>query len=149
MSIKSQLHSLCVKTLDQKINALQEEIKVMQNDAQEETKSSAGDKYETGRAMMHLEMEKLSSQLNEFLNARLILSQIDPAKNYPIIQLGSVILTSGQNYFISISAGAVEVDQKQFYCISPASPIGALLVGKKKGEQFTFRNQQINILEIF
>jgi transcription elongation GreA/GreB family factor len=149
MSLKSQLHSSCVKTLDQKINALQEEIKVTQNDAQEETKSSAGDKYETGRAMMHLEMEKLSSQLNEFLNARQILNQIDPTKNYPVIQLGSVVLTSAHNYFLSISAGTVEVDQKQFFCISPASPIGALLVGKKKGDQFSFRNQQINILEIF
>lgn len=138
-----------MKTLDEKINALQEEIKVMQNDAQEETKSSAGDKYETGRAMMHLEMEKLSSQLNEFLNARLILNQIDPTKNYPIIQLGSVVVTSGQNYFISVSAGALEVDKKQFYCISAASPIGALLIGKRKDDRFNFRNQQITILDTF
>jgi transcription elongation GreA/GreB family factor len=79
----------------------------------------------------------------------LVLNQIDPSKTSSAIQLGSVVVTSTQNYFLSVSAGSITVDQKQFFCISAASPIGALLVGKKKGDKFTFRNQLVTILEVF
>ena len=41
-----------------------------------ESKSSAGDKHETGRAMLQLEMEKAGQQLQEVEKMKLILEKI-------------------------------------------------------------------------
>lgn len=149
MSIKHQLFQACLHGLDVKINFLQQEMKAAQEDAQQETKSTAGDKYETGRAMIHLELEKMAGQLNEMIRNRKVLDQIDPLKTNPTVQLGSVVITTQGNYFLSISAGTLKAEEKDFFCISPASPIGLLLVGKSKGDQFTFRHQPVTVLEIF
>ena len=48
-----------------------------QNALDSSTKSSAGDKHETFRAIIHLEQEKLFSQLLELNKSLRILSQID------------------------------------------------------------------------
>src|SRR5688572_11254488 len=137
-SLKQQLHQQCLQIIDSKINDLQQAIQAIQSDSKEETKSSAGDKYETGRAMMQLEVEKLSVQLGELVKSRKVLDTIDPIKTAPIIQLGSMV-----------SAGTMTVEGSDFFCISPASPIGGLLIGKKSGDEFSFRNQKINILQVF
>lgn len=73
--------------------------------ANEETKSSAGDKYETGRAMMQLEIEKQSVQLAEAMKLKHVLSQINPEKTTETIQSGSLVFTDQGNFYISISAG--------------------------------------------
>jgi len=49
--------------IDQRIDAAKKAIGEAQASANEETKSSAGDKYETGRAMMQLAIEQNSTQL--------------------------------------------------------------------------------------
>jgi sortase (surface protein transpeptidase) len=61
-ALKTRLHSLCVSYVGQRIETAQRAIAIAQASANEETKSSAGDKYETGRAMAQLEIEKI--QLN-------------------------------------------------------------------------------------
>jgi transcription elongation GreA/GreB family factor len=147
--LKQQLHHQCLQIVDSKIGDLQQAIHAIQSDAREETKSSAGDKYETGRAMMQIEVEKLSVQLGEFVKSRKVLDTIDPLKTLSVIQLGSLVITGSGNYYVSISAGTMRADGRDFFCISPASPIGALLIGKKSGDEFSFRNQKINILEVF
>jgi hypothetical protein len=147
-SLKQQLYQAILETIGFKIDSLQQAIHAAQADAQQETKSSAGDKYETGRAMMHLEVEKLSSQLSEMMKGKKVLDQIDPLKPSSIVQLGSVIITSNGNYFLSISGGTLSAEGKVFFCISPASPMGSLLTGKRSGDTFTFRNQQVNILDV-
>jgi hypothetical protein len=49
----------------QRIASAEEAIRMAQESANQEGKSSAGDKYETGRAMAQLEIEKASGQLAE------------------------------------------------------------------------------------
>ena len=47
-----------------------------QEAANEEGKSSVGDKYETGRAMMQIERDKAAQQLDEALKLKNIIDQI-------------------------------------------------------------------------
>lgn len=116
--------------------------------ANDETKSSAGDKYETGRAMMHLEKEKLAGQLMEAGKMKKGLDQIDVDRSDTLAGLGSLVRTAQANYYVSASVGKLEVEGEVFFAISPASPIGQQLLGKKQGDTFSFagRSQQITVL---
>ena len=59
LAVKQELYQLLLSRLDQDITALEQDVRDLQLSANEETKSSAGDKYETGRAMIQIEIEQL------------------------------------------------------------------------------------------
>ena len=48
-NLKQQLYSLCLKQIEQKISNAQSAIDSATESANDDTKSSAGDKHETGR----------------------------------------------------------------------------------------------------
>ncbi len=139
--IKSQLHLKCLEIATSKVSDLKKIINITQEAANNETKSSAGDKHETGRAMAQLETEKLSKQLSEALKIEQVLTQINPNSEHKKIGLGSLITTNNGTFYLSASLGKVEIDKSVFYIISPASPIGKLLLTKKEKESFSFNGK--------
>jgi transcription elongation GreA/GreB family factor len=145
---KQQLHVLCLAYVEQRITAAAQAIQSAQASANEETKSSAGDKYETGRAMAQLEIEKNSTQLAEAQKLKQVLSQISPEKKTETVQSGSLVLTNQGNYFIAIAAGQFTLENKIYYAISPSSPIAQKLLGLKKDDGFVFNKKEFVIEKI-
>jgi transcription elongation GreA/GreB family factor len=145
MDIKKQLFKQCEAFVNKRLQTVEAIISSNQKALNSETKSSAGDKHETGRAMLQLEMEKASQQLVGVAIMKTILSKIDISKNSVNAHLGSIIYTDSANYFLSISAGKLIIDGKSFYAISVSSPIGKLLLGKKTYDEFTFNGKKVNI----
>ncbi|MBV1924868.1 MAG: 3-oxoacyl-ACP synthase [Flavobacteriaceae bacterium] len=123
-------------------------IDEIQESLTSETKSSAGDKHETGRAMLQLEREKAGHQLSEIQKINQLLSKIDVSKTSQTIGLGSVIFTTQANYFITVSAGELKFDNQSFYAISANTPIAKLLLGKGGDEQIKFRAQEFKIIKV-
>ncbi len=119
-----------------------------QDSANEETKSSSGDKYETGRAMAQLEIEKSTEQLNEALKQKKILDSLQIKIQSEEVLPGSLAITSQGNFFIAISVGMVSVNGKNFGVVSAESPIGLKLLGQKKGSTFTFNNKSYRVDEV-
>ncbi len=113
-----------------------------------ETKSSAGDKHETGRAMLQLEMEKASQQFASISSMREVLRKMDVSKKNEIGKLGSLIFTNSGIYFLAISIGQININGSDIFVISPSSPIGNLLLGKIKGDIFRFNDKDIKVLEV-
>ena len=148
MKLKKELYLTCLDLTNERIELAEEGLKQAQYAANNETKSSAGDKYETGRAMMHLEKEKLSSQLSEAIKMKKVLNLINPEKASEIVELGSVVIASNANYYIAISAGVMRVEEKDYFGISPVSPIGQQLMGKKDGDTFSFAGKTQSIERI-
>jgi transcription elongation GreA/GreB family factor len=146
--LKQKVYDYCRVQVMKKIEASNAEIKALQNSANEETKSSAGDKYETGRAMAQLEIEKYSSQLAELSNQLSALNKIRIESTHTVAGFGSMVETSLFIYFISISVGEVSVDGSKVLVISPSSPIAKKLLGLKSGDSFDFNNRTIKILKI-
>ena len=136
------------KFVENRFKTVQEILLSFQNDLQSETKSSAGDKHETGRAMLQLEMEKTSQQLIGINQMNAVLETIDISKNSKKVHLGSLVFTQKDTYFLSISAGKIVVNNEVFYAISTSSPIGKLLLGKQENEQFVFLGNTIKIQKI-
>lgn len=147
--IKKSLYDACKIYLQEKIARSQKAIDEAQYAANNETKSSVGDKYETGRAMMQLEIEKYSRQLAEWLKMLQDLEQIDPEKACTQVTLGALVECSGANYYIAVAAGKILYDGKTYFAISPAAPIGELLMGKKIGDSVQFRAQILEIQHIY
>ena len=115
--------------------------------ANQETKSSAGDKYETGRAMMHLEKEKLASQRAEALRQKKVLDQINLSPS-PAVALGSLVQTNRGWFFVAVGLGKMSLEQEECFAISPAAPIGQALMGKVAGEACTFNGASLIIIDI-
>jgi transcription elongation GreA/GreB family factor len=110
----------------------------LEESLENESKSSAGDKYETGREMINYEFEKLSGQLKEFKKLQETLSIARRAFTFEVVQLGSYVKTTGANYFLAIPAGEITVEDEKFYAIGANSPVAQALLGKKSGEEFDF-----------
>lgn len=146
--IKKELYKQCQNFVNNRLQTVQDIISSNQKALQSETKSSAGDKHETGRAMLQLEMEKAGQQLLGITQMKEVLAKIDDSKNSNIAHLGSVIETNIANYFLSISAGKLIFKNKIFYAISVSSPIGKHLLGKKNSDVFTFNGNQVQIKSI-
>ena len=148
--IKKQLYDHCVEYVNSRLSNIQNAIKSAQESANDDSKSSAGDKHETGRAMAQLEQEKLSFQLAETQKTQQQLSQINPVTISLTIRPGSVVITNNGNYYISISAGKMTITDQVYFAVSPASPIGkALIEANNTQAEFVFNNHRFSIKKIF
>jgi len=148
MPIKESLYNFCEDYIKERVARIQKNIQDIQIALTSETKSSAGDKHETGRAMLQLEREKLGQQLAEAEKTTQILSKIPLKNDTSNIGLGSLVKTSKANYYLSISAGESKIDSQSVFCISASTPIGKLIMGKTKGDSVVFNGNTIEILEI-
>ena len=148
MKVKEELYAQCIAYVNKRQQTVEEIILSNQKALQSETKSSAGDKHETGRAMLQLEREKAGQQLAQIQKTNLILSKIDYQKSANKVSLGSIIYTNKVNYFIAISAGVIEYNNESFYAISANTPIAQLLMSKVEGDTVAFRDNTFTITKV-
>ena len=148
MTVKEQLYEECKKFLYGRLNTVVERIANIQESLQSETKSSAGDKHETGRAMLQLEREKAGNQLSDIEKQQELFSKVTIDVSSEVARLGSLIITDNGVYFLAISVGAIIINTNTYYAISPSSPIGKILLGKKEKDVLVFNNKTIIITGI-
>lgn len=146
---KEKLIEICAAYVEQKLETVQKAIDDLEAALKLETKCSMGDKYETGRAMLHLEFEKLAGQYEGFRKLRKTIRMIPGGRKDEKVTFGSVVKTSAANYFIAIPAGEAVIAGEKFYAVGASSPIAQALSGKAAGENFSFNGKEIQIREIF
>jgi transcription elongation GreA/GreB family factor len=149
MSIKDLLLQKCTEFVSQKIKTIEHSILELRLAASSETKSSVGDKYETGRAMIQLEIEKNAAQLKVWQHQLLELQPIDSNKKSNRVEFAAIVKCTNANYFIAQACGKFIVDNESYFAVSVNSPIFKAMSGKIAGEHFDFNGQQAKILEIF
>jgi hypothetical protein len=148
LETKEALFRQCEAFANKRLKTFEAVISSNQLALQSETKSSAGDKHETGRAMLQLEMEKAGQQLVGIMQMKEILAKVDILKTSKNVRLGSIIFTEKVNYFLSISAGQLEVANKMYFAVSVSSPIGKLLLGKQENDVISFNRKPYKIQKI-
>ncbi len=147
-SIKSKLFTACEDYLKSRISRLSAELKSLEIDLENESKSSAGDKYETGREMINMEWNKISNQLQQFKVQKDLLEKAKNRINREVSGLGSLVKTNAANYFIAIPAGKIIIEEGEYFAIGPGSPIAQLFQQKKAGEEIVFNGKSTKILEV-
>jgi len=143
VEIKKNLFEACLLFVNKKQQTISSIITSNKKALLSETKSSAGDKHETGRAMIQLEMEKAGAQLAEINEMNAVLKKIDIEKTSKIVCLGSLIITNKANYYLAISVGKITTNLVDYYAVSTNSPIGKQLLGKKIGDVIPFNDAEI------
>lgn len=149
LGVKEALRNVCIDFVGSKSTTIAETVGSNQEALDSESKSSAGDKHETGRAMLQLEMEKAGQQLKEVQLMKLVVEKIDANRTTQVGSLGAVIETEKANYFLGISVGRVLVNEIEYFVVSPNSPIGKLLLGKQKGGFIDFQGKRNEILKVY
>jgi hypothetical protein len=146
--IKRQLFAECQRRLEESIKKLDAALQDVVASRDGETKSSAGDKFETGRAMMQMEEAKLRGQLGEAHESLRQLLSIDLTPERQRVSAGALVGTNRGNFFIASGIGKVLVEGRPFFCTSPASPIARAMLGKKVTEEIVFNDMTFRILEL-
>ena len=148
MNLKEHLFLECKAFISIRRLVIENVISEIEISLQSETKSSAGDKHETGRAMLQLEREKTGNQLVEIEKYEEILSKIHTSATRSIVSLGSIVFTTEANYFITIGVGEITVDNQKFYAVSATAPIGKVLIGKRVNDEVVFRDRKFKIINL-
>lgn len=145
---KEKLYQYCLDWANAKIEDIQMAIQSSQDSANSETKSTAGDKHDTARAMMQLDVEQKSKQLAEAKKSKMALAQFNVNSGSSSISLGSLVYCNAATYYISISIGKIELENQTIFGISPVSPIAQAMKGLKAGDSFVFNGKSILIKSV-
>nr|WP_321453958.1 hypothetical protein [uncultured Carboxylicivirga sp.] len=145
---KQVLVTKMAEVLNDKIGILSKAMEQAIESMQDDTKSSAGDKFETGREMMQIELNNLKTQMAQVKQSQSDLSKINPSIKTDKISFGSLVKTNLGVYFISIAQGKIKLNNNDYYSISLASPIGRILRDKKAGESLSFNGKTLLIEDL-
>ncbi len=146
---KVEIHAKCFDLIDLKLNELQKEISELNSSVQNETKSSAGDKHETSRAMIQQEIDFANQRLKELQIAKSDLNKINPLLVNKSINTGSLIETNIGNIYFALALGKIKYQNLDFNVLSIQSPIGLLLKEKNKGDKIILNGKEVIIHSIY
>lgn len=146
-SQKEILMKALLEEFSSRARDLQSEIQSLEDSRNNESKSTAGDKHEVGRAMAQNELENLSKRLAEQKERINLLSSLD-LKKHDTIQLGSLVKTQTGTFFIALGYGKINFDGATYFVVSPVAPIGQAMMKKKAGEHYWFHGAEILIQSI-
>lgn len=147
-SLKNILLVKCREYVESRIATAQQAKDDAQAAANEESKSSVGDKYETGRSMMQIEGEKAAHQLAEALKLKNILDRLLPGARSEKVIVGSLVITDANKVFIAIGIGKLNVDNDEVLVVAPTSPLGKVLMGHSANDRVFFNNVTMIIREV-
>lgn len=146
--MKTALYNHCWELASDKVNALEAELVSMREAVQSESKSTAGDKHETGRAMIHLEQEKLQKQLAEAQSIVAELEQIKPDQKFETVQKGALVQTNRAAFYIAVGLGKINLNGTDIFVVSSQSPIAKQMLGKRSAESFNMNGTEYAITSI-
>lgn len=145
MTFKEQIHQHFMQLVKEKITRLQQVLADLKESSANETKSTAGDKYETALAMLQAEQDNTRAQLQEVLQQQAVLEKIDPAITPVAVVNGSVVKTGETYFFISTALGRVQIAGITVTAISASSPLGKQLIHLHQGDTARFNGREYTI----
>ncbi|MEO6356012.1 MAG: hypothetical protein ABIU77_00020 [Ferruginibacter sp.] len=150
LNFKKRLLQHCMLSIQQRIDAALLAMDNAQSAANSEEKSSAGDKYETGRAMSHLEKDMHARQLVANQHELAALTSVDcTTRLHVIVDAGSVVVCDEVKFFIAAGLGKMLFEGETILALSPNAPVAKLLLRKVAGSSFLFNNKIVFIKEVF
>ena len=146
---KKALHAACLAYVHARLAAARAGMQAAQESSNSETKSSAGDKYETGRAMAQQERDRHAAQLHEAQQLLAALQKINPELPSTAVRPGAVVATTLGLFYFSIGAGKLlTAEGQEFLAVSPGAPVAAALSGRRAGEEVVFNGKPVRIAAV-
>lgn len=149
LAYKNKLKLAGQQIIEQRIAAAKTLIDNAQEAANSEEKSSAGDKYETARAMNQLEKEMHSKQLAQQIKELALLHEVKTDVVYTKVFPGACIECAGMVFFIAAGLGKLTIEEKLIIFLSPQAPLAKTLQNKKTGDSFLFNGKEVTIEAVY
>ena len=146
MPTKPALHARCHAFIEQRIAAARTAMQAAQESSSSETKSSAGDKYETGREMANAERDRNAAHLRQAQQLQAELARINPDAACDTVRPGALVSTSLGQFYISTSAG--KLDGTDVFAVSAAAPVALALKGLRAGQEAVFNGKTVRVLTV-
>lgn len=148
-AFKQSVKQACIELLEQRCSNAQIAMQQAQDSANNEEKSSAGDKYETARAMGQSNRDMNARQLHEAQKDLTFLNSLNTSALHSSVTTGSVISISDTFLFIAIGLGPVKVGDITVMVVSYKSPLFEQLRHKTAGSTILFQNREQTISNVF
>ncbi len=149
MNLKQQIYDRYNQLLTDKIDAIRDRITALTDDAKNDAKGSAGDKHETALSMMHIEQERLSGKLREYLKQQEILLRINPLQKHSRVALGSLVLANNLYFFVCCALPKLVFEGKTIFAVSADAPLGKEILGKVVGDLVLVNGVRFEVVEVF
>ena len=146
MKIKQNLLQACMDYANKRIANYKNEIEIIKDSIESNDKS--GDEDDSGNGKLFNDLEKNSQYLSEATKMVEGLKNISANTVSDKVLLGSVVKTTNNNFFISVSAGRIDIEEETYFAISQHSPIGMLLMNKTKGDKIEFNGNAFTVSEV-
>ena len=149
ISYKTSLKQAGLEIIEQRMAAARQLINEAQQAANGEEKSSAGDKYETARAMGHLQKDMHARQLAEQAKELAALHAVNVDLIQESANIGALVQSEKTAFFIAAGLGKQIINGKTIFFLSPQAPLAQLILHKKAGDHFVFNNVHTIIVELY
>lgn len=136
MLTKSVVIAELNKQLLIKLSYLTTNLKQAIHSRNSDTKSSAGDKFETSREMAQIEIQKIET---EILKTQQFITDL-------FAKFSKFIITDKGTFLISIPFGKLILNDEKIFCISRNAPITKHLINTKKDDCFFYNDMKYNII---
>jgi len=145
--LKQRLTNTCLEQIAKNISSAEQLLQNIIESKLSDTKSSAGDKFETSRERLQAEEDRINAVL---MNSKKLEVQLKRLNKSPCnkVEAGAIVITDKANYFIAIGLGKISIDNKNYYTMSPDAPLSKVMWNKKIGESFALNNTSQKIMEI-
>ena len=154
---KTELITDIIRHLERAVIEAQESLNSLNQSMTEETKSSAGDKYETQREMLQAELnlaeKQKSLRLSNLNTFKHLISAADNSTDDTKCTPGKFLHLHFQNQpllvFFGLGFGDIKTNAFSIKGVGTDSPLGQILMNQCKGDQITFNQKSISILDCF
>jgi soluble cytochrome b562 len=133
---------------EQIIQDLRQGIEMRKQSAEQDDQDMR-DYFESTREEILEYVDHLADQLNIALSELELLKKIRIEKEHDQVTMGSVVDTDMMTFFVAVGLENFEVDGKEFFGISTKAPIYSSMIGKGKGDRFTFRGEEHEIKDLY
>ena len=148
MTFKQKTYHQFQQLLADKISTLHQQLNELKESTANETKSTAGDKYETARAMLQIEQDNIRHQLQEALEQQTRFSSVDRKETNQEVVQGCLVRTNRGWLLLSVALGKTIIEGIPVIALSPQSPLGKELMGRKPGDKISINGFDYIIEEI-
>ena len=136
MLTKSVVIAELDRQLLRKLSYLTTNLKQAIDSRNSDTKSSAGDKFETSREMAQIEIQKIETEISKTQQFFTDLAS----------KASQLIITDKGAFLISIPFGKLILNDEKIFCISRNAPITKHLINTKKNDCFFYNDMKYKII---
>lgn len=136
--------------LELELREIESSLNALVDDLANETKSSAGDKYETAREMIQQEREQLENARQSKRHQLLQINRLSELNGSKISEAGSIIETDLGIFLLGVSVGKIELTNKSsLFVLGLQSPLSQALLGKTIGDTVSVNQRNYNVKAIY